>query len=156
VKRMRAILILVVMSIGSSIAGCGGSSPETDAQLTKTKLVAQGDAICGHAAERRNEQLKVFIAEHRSDLEGISERKAQGLLVLKVGLPLVSDEIDQLRELGYPAGEKKQLEAFYTALEDAVKKGEADPATALAPTGNPFGRADRLAKAYGFKLCGNI
>jgi hypothetical protein len=52
-----------------------------------------------------------------------------------------------------PHGETQEVEAIITAAEEAIEKGEEDPASLVTDSGGPFTKANKLAREYGLTAC---
>lgn len=143
----RGFLAASVMAIMALVfvAGCGGGD---DNSLTKAEFIQQGDAVCRKAEETKNKALEKAFAEENKG----SEKEIQEKLVTDVALPPVAAMADELSELGPP---DEQAEAVVSAYEEIVAEIEAKPETAFS-TEEPFGKANKLAKQYGFKACSEI
>ncbi len=72
--------------------------------------------------------------------------------------PIYREMVDDLRELGYPAGTKARLRKLYAAMERAmdraVGKIEADPQVAVVGPGT-FGSVNDRLDAVGLGRCGS-
>jgi hypothetical protein len=148
-----AIAALVV----SAVAACGGggssSTTSTAAELTKSQLVAQGDAICKDARDR-------FAA-----LQGSPPTTPEETATFTQHLiDITTSEVDQLRALKPPASVKpsldrylKSLDANVDVLKEGLKAAQQSDATAYAKAQAKAvkGQVKRLqyARAVGFKEC---
>jgi hypothetical protein len=74
--------------------------------------------------------------------------------VIKLGLPQIQVEAEELDELGAPEGDEEQIDAIVAGIEDGLKKAEEDPiSTNKSGAANPFAAVDKLTTDYGFKVC---
>jgi hypothetical protein len=138
-------LFAFVAIVAAVLGGCGGSSSEAEASLTKQQFLARAQAIC-EASER--EQLKNGV-EYLNKHPGIEEEE----IVVPVGLPPLQKQVDQIEALPPPQADRPQVEEITAAFEKAIKHAEADPGSVVTETPNPFGKADRLAAGYGLAAC---
>jgi hypothetical protein len=74
-------------------------------------------------------------------------------LVLEAALPPVKAEARELGDLPAPSRDEREIEAIITGLEEAVKKGESEPAVMITKGPGPFAKLEKLAREYGFKAC---
>lgn len=133
------------------LAGCGGSSDDSSAPaLTKAEFVAKGDAICERTDKRQATEFGVYVEENGENKSKAGEED----LVTNIGLPAIRIEIEELRELGVPAGDEEEIAAILDEAEEAVEEAEEDPGKVLREADDPFREVEKLAKAYGFKECG--
>jgi hypothetical protein len=127
-------------------AGCGGGSDPP----SKAEFIKKGNAICRKGNHDINAAVeKTFSGDERpstAKIKAFGERTA---------IPRVQREIDQLRRLGTPSKDQEEVEAFLGEAQSALDKVKADPALfATQEQHDPFAEANRLAKSYGLKVCG--
>ena len=154
-------LLAACAAIAMIVGGCGGGDDTTDTtastdstELTKAQFVKQGNAICAKANEELNKEVEKFFKE-----TGLGEKQSPSAAELKkvaeeFVTPIVGRQVDELRELGAPAGEEKQVEKILTAAEEGIEKSEEEPESLLAGENSAFGKANELAIDYGLKTCG--
>ncbi len=144
--------------IAAGVGACGGgggssSTTSTAAELTKSELVAQGDAICKDAHDR--------FAELQGSLPTTAEETAT---FTKKLIDITESEVTQLRALNPPASVKPALDSYLKSLDknvDVLKQGlkaaQQSDATAYARAQAQAvkGQVKRLqyAQAVGFKEC---
>jgi hypothetical protein len=151
-------LFVACAAVAMIVGGCGGSDDNTDstdsAELTKAQFLKQGNAICAKANEEVGKEFEEFAKENKlsEGKEPTEELLAEA--VEEILLPSVTQQVEEIRELGVPAGEEKQVDKILTAAEEGIEEAEDEPASAAAQTGGPFDDADKLATAYGLKRCG--
>lgn len=151
-------LLAACAAIALIVAGCGGGDDNTDStastELTKAQFLKQGNAICAKANEELEAKVSKLFKEN-----GLSENEQPTTAELtKVAedilTPIVSRQIDEIRDLGAPADEEEQVDKILSAAEEGVEKGKEDPDSLLGPNGGPFAKANKLAIEYGLKTCG--
>jgi hypothetical protein len=154
-KALLAALAALV-ALAPLVAGCGGGDDTTDetVTLTKTEFIKQGDAICKEGNKEIQEGFKDYAEEN--DLpQDKAPSNDQGVEITEtVILPNVKQQAEEISDLGAPEGEEKQVDELVTALEDAVAEGEEDPESLFKGSTDPFGKVNRLADDFGFKVCG--
>jgi hypothetical protein len=170
--------LIAIAAIVLLIAGCGGGSdsgstsagesatsagsessqavqPVTTSSLSKPDFIAKADKICQRESEHLLELIVNYIAEHKSH-PGQSEEEVAAEGVGKVLAPKFQAQIDQIHELGAPAGDEKQVEALLKAMQHAVfaleKRNEIDLSTGVD---REFQQAGELALDYGLETCAN-
>jgi phosphoenolpyruvate synthase/pyruvate phosphate dikinase len=154
-KALLAALAALV-ALAALAAGCGGGDDTTDESvtLTKTEFIKQGDAICKEGNKEIGEGFEEY-AEEKDLPENQEPSKEQGVEITEtLILPNVQQQAEEIRELGAPEGEEEQVDELITALEDAVAEGEEDPESLFKGKTDPFGKVNKLAKDFGFKVCG--
>jgi hypothetical protein len=150
------VLLAGALAIAAVVAGCGssGDSTETDEvtiALSKDEFIKQGDQICKEAEADSEAEAEDFAKENGFELESASEEQLEEA-ISEVLVPSLNRQIDEIDALGAPEGDEGKVEAIVVALEDGSAEVEDDPS--LAIKGEPLKDASRLAKAYGFKVCG--
>ena len=156
-KRLIAMLF-GVLAIAVIAAGCGSSSSEeSTSSLTKAEFIKQGDAICAKGNKESEAEFEEFGEEN-----GLSENKepskaVQEELVTSIVLPSVSGQLEDIRALGAPSGEEEQVDEIIETVEGEVEEAEAEPALffeAEEEGKSPFVEGNKMAREYGFKVCG--
>jgi predicted transcriptional regulator len=145
-----------LIAVGLAACGGGGASSSTTStatELTKSQLIAQGDAICSDAHDR--------FAQVQSSPPTTSEEAAT---FTQRFLDITESEVSQLRALNAPASVKPALDDYLKARDRqiailkqglaAAQKGDAT-AYSQAQAKVAKGQVDRLqlARAVGFKQC---
>ncbi len=149
-----AVAIGALTAVGFSACGGGGSSTtSTAAELTKSQLIAKGDAICKDARDR--------FAELQGSPPTTPEETATFTQKL---LDITESEVSQLRALNAPSDVKPALDRYVKAMDknvDVLKQGlraaQQSDATAYAQAQAKAvkDQVKRLqyAQAVGFKEC---
>lgn len=115
------VALTLALALALGLAGCGGDD-ESKELISKQEFLDQGNTICS-AGNLAVDEIGASI--DRNDQE-------QLLAAIKEQVvPLVRGQIDDLRALGYPDGDKDTLEAIYTDTEDVLDTWEDDPSQAL-------------------------
>lgn len=153
-KRLISLLVALA-AIALVVAGCGGGSDSTEgtSSLSKAKFLKKGNAICvGHEKEIQA-GFEKFAKEHN-----LSKKKepSEGELkeLSEVLLPIVQSQIDEIRALGSPSGDEKEVEAILSAAEKGVEEVEKKPSVIAEGGGGPFAKANKLSREYGLTKCG--
>jgi hypothetical protein len=144
--------------IATGISACGGgggssSTTSTAAELTKSQLVAQGDAICKDARDR--------FAELQGSPPTTPEETATFTQKL---IDITESEVSRLRALNAPANVKPALDNYLKSLDkniDVLKQGlkaaQQSDATAYAQAQAKVAQDQvkrlQYAQAVGFKEC---
>lgn len=158
-RRTLLVLALSLAAIPLLLAGCGesdstaGDTADDSAAISKAQFVAQANAICA----KTNQEL-TKIAEDFTEENTLSAQqqltKAQVGELSKLALPPIVRQFEEIRALGVPAGDEKQVNAYLSAADEAIEKGEAEPTAIYGANGGAFAKANRLATAYGLDKCG--
>lgn len=154
-RRGFLVLLLFGATIALAVSGCGGSDSTADAPkpILKTEFVVQANAICAKTGQELTKIGEDFSKENPLP-EGQQLTKAQVSELSKLALPPIVRQFEELRDLGVPAGDEKQVNAFLSAGEAAIEKGERDPAAIYGANGGAFAEANQLATDYGLDKCG--
>jgi hypothetical protein len=152
--RVTAIAALIAAGLGACGGGGGSSTTaETSAALTKSQLIAQGDAICKDARNR--------FAQLQGSPPTTPEETATFTQEL---IDITESEVSQLRALSPPPDVKPALDRYLQAMDenvDILKQGlraaQRSDATAYAQAQAKAvqGQVKRLqyAQAVGFEEC---
>lgn len=147
---------VVVLAVALALAGCGGSSKTSSSTsatvakpvLTKAEFLAQGNAICAEgnrklaAAQKTLEQAVGNAAPTRAQISAF---------VNGVFVPAIQAQIDKLRALGAPAGEKAAVAHALNLAQADIDAVKAKPQTLVS--GHPFANFAHLVHAYGLRSC---
>lgn len=139
------MLATLVAAIGAT--GCGGDSEE-DTQ-PKAQYIKQADAVCGKTEGRQNALVKEVLKEPKIK----NERKAFTRTVEIAGIPPLQKQVEELEDLAPPEPGAEEAEAFLTEFKNALGEVEEDPPS-ISEAPNPFEKAEKMAKEFGFKVCG--
>lgn len=90
---------------------------------------------------------------------GIKENEepsnAQGVEISETILvPNIENQSEELRELAAPDGDEAEISAMLDSLDQGVEEAEEDPEALFTAKSDPFGPANKKAKEYGLKVCG--
>jgi hypothetical protein len=131
------------------LALAGVATAEGDNPLTKQQFIKKADKIC-RAAETQGDQA----AEQYFAALGPNEEPDIATLTAFIGAygPVVQGEIDDIRALDEPKADRKKVKKILGAVQDALDTITEDPSVLL--DSSPFAKADKLAQAYGLKVCG--
>lgn len=140
---------------GDSTAAASGGQAETieTSSLSKAEFIKQAEAICAREGEHFLQLISSYMSSH-APKSGESEQEVAAEGVRQTLLPKFQNQIDQIRELGAPAGEEEEVEAILAAMQRAVdalaKRKEVALATDIDQEFRPAGR---LAIRYGLEYC---
>ncbi|HKH14778.1 MAG TPA: hypothetical protein VKA47_09000 [Solirubrobacterales bacterium] len=155
---MRITWVALATLLIALLAGCGGGGTSSTTstggeELSKSELIAKGDAICKDAHDR--------FAELQGSPPTTPEESAtftQGLI------DITESEISQLRALNAPASVKPALDNYLKALDKNVAVLKQGLAAAQNSDATAYAKAQakavkdqverlQLAQAVGFKEC---
>jgi|SRR5215204_3968075 len=155
VSLKKAVLaaLAALVALSALIAGCGGGDSTTDetVNLTKTEFIKQGDAICKKGNDQSEKEAEKFAEENGFTLEKASKDQLEEA-VAEVLVPSVNQQAEEIAELGAPEGDEEQVEEIIVSLEGAADKIEDEPSAVF--DGKVLKEPSKLAKDYGFKVCG--
>jgi hypothetical protein len=145
-KRVIA-LFAATLAVALFVLGCGGDS----ASISKAEFVKKAEAVCEKGEESIRKDFKAFVAKYESATKPTKADLAA--LVSAVISGNIEAEVKELRAIGTPSDGGQQVEALIDAREESLKEAEAEPQEAIADGEKVFGKASKLAKAYGLKAC---
>jgi hypothetical protein len=134
--------------------GVSTSSDSTASSLTKAEFINQGDAICKKGNEAVNSEAEEFAKESGIDTSKPTTAEQEEVVSEVVG-PAIRQEAEEISALSAPGGDEKEVKSIVEAVEAGAEEAEESPSSLVeGETGGPFAEANKLAKEYGFKVCG--
>lgn len=133
-RRLAAALIAVGMLV--ALTACGGG----DSEKTPSKAAFRKDAnaICKKASKEFD---KIAAPKSADDLTKMVKDKL---------VPRYRKMVGELRDLGYPKGEKDRLQKLYGDMDAFLDKAMKDPEQVLNQSGSTI---DKRLKEYGLSEC---
>lgn len=149
------VSIFGLLAIALIAAGCGSGSVTTStvAVLTKKEFLKQGNQICSEGNKEINAGVEEFVGENKISQKQEPTDAQKTEIVETILLPSVTKQVEGVKNLGAPSGEEDQVEAIIVAAEEAIEKGEEDPASLVTEGSGPFAKANQLAGEYGLTAC---
>lgn len=149
----KAFLAVGMVIASVALAGCGGGDDGDGSEeaLTKVEFIEQGDRICEKSEKQSETEAEEFAEENGFDLEKASGEELEEAIAA-VLVPALEQQAEEIDALGAPEGDEEEVEAIVAALEDGTAKVEDDPGAVFE--GAPLKEASKLAKDYGFEVCG--
>ena len=142
-----------VVAIAVIAAGCGSSSSDTStAEMTKAEFISQADAICRKGNAEIQTEFEALAAKNGLKKNEEPDKAMLVELSETVLTPNVKNQSEELAELGVPSSDEGEISAMLDALDEGIEEAEEDPEALI--DGDPFGPANKLAKEYGLKACG--
>jgi hypothetical protein len=140
--------IVAVGMMAALVAGCGSSSSSTstgasEAELSTTEFVHQGNAICQAGNKVLNKAAsKTFTGGQPTD--------QQVQAFADVAVPSIQGQIDDIRALNPPADLDAKVSDFLDQAQTALDKVKKDPSLFQ---GQPFADVNKTAKGIGLTEC---
>jgi len=150
-KRILAMLVGVV-ALAAIVGGCGGGDEEQS--LTKAEFIKQGDKICKTSSDEILAGYQTFTKQHK--IKEFPSRVQGYEITEQIFIPSVEKRLEALRALNPPPGDQKTVEAIWAPAEEGVEVGREDVKKVFTKGDTPFDKSNKLAKKYGFKVCGTI
>lgn len=143
---------------GGGAGGAALSSSEvaesvTTASISKAAFVKQADAIC----EKREKQIQadfLVYAKENKDVKEPTEADYTALIDAVLA-PNIEKEVEEIEQLGAPAGDEDEVGEILAARIEGLNHVESSPKTVIDSNEDIFAEASKLAKAYGLKSCGS-
>lgn len=157
-------LVAAALACALVAAGCGGSSSSgsgDSSSPSKFEFVGKADAACAKGNKEVKTKYAAFLKENKitkatENEESPAElKKSQAEVIETIAIPAYKQQAKEISALGAPSGDEDAVNAFADAVGEGIKKAEEDPVGVFTGTSKPFAKADKLAKEYGFKVCGN-
>jgi len=138
-----------VVAIAIVAAGCGSG----DDSLSKAEYIKQGDALCKKGSGEIEKEVETYAQENDISLKKEPSEEQLAAISEDVIIPAVQSQLDGLKDLGTPSEDEAKADEVLDALEEGIEKGEEDPGAFVEGEGT-LGKANELAKEFGFKECG--
>jgi hypothetical protein len=139
--------LAAVLATGAVVAGCGSSDDDsTTNALSQSEFVAKATAICQPANEQIEDAAQKIIGSGPPTPQSF-ERFATAAVI-----PETQGVIDKFRELTPPSSQSQAYASLLTELQSVNDELKADPSR-LAQQGNPFEKANQLARQAGLNAC---
>jgi len=156
----------MALAIALIAAGCGSDEDAsttttssaaangTKGALSKAEYIDAADGVCVNGAERSEAEFNEFLQE-KAIPKGQEPTSAQFAEVgEQILVPAFQRQVDEIRSLGPAPENPDQIEEYLNGLEEAIKEVEENPTLAKSPA-KVLVDTDKIAQAYGFKVCGN-
>jgi hypothetical protein len=154
---------LLIVSATLAAAGCGGGSKQTTTTATsRADFIEVADAICGNHQSRR-EDLESQARELGALTTPAKARKVAA--ILRQESSNLEAEARELQDRPAPAANRAQLETLFATIReraDAIDRwargydrlNERAIRLGQIRVGVLTARAEKVASAYGFRVCG--
>lgn len=137
---MRLTSLLVAVCLGLlAMAGCGGG-------ISKDEFVKKANAICKKGSDE--------LSDAASDVDVSGGLDKLEEFMTDTAIPNIEKQIENIRDLGFPDGDKAKLEGILEDAGKAIDEIKKDPGDALSG-GNPFADVNEGLQAYGLDDCGS-
>ncbi|MGA8927468.1 MAG: hypothetical protein WB462_14750 [Solirubrobacterales bacterium] len=144
----QAASLAALLATGALVAGCGGSDDNsTTATLSQSEFVAKATAICKPANQR------IEVAAHKYlGTGGPPTPQAFEQFATAAVIPETQTVIDEFNALTPPADSAQAYDAMVAELQSVNDRLKANP-QALSQQGDPFAKANQLARQTGLDVC---
>ncbi len=160
---IRGVSIVAALFLaGFTLSACGGSGGAGDevsittGSLSKAEFIKRADAICASAKSRFSREYTAFVQEDKALFAGKAGKAAQAValekIVNEILVPNFQRAVDGISSLGAPKADERPVTAFLSAVEQRLGELEETPSEATESAA-PFGKAEKLARAYGLTGC---
>lgn len=154
--------IVTALAAGALLlAGCGDSddsavsrptpAPEpgqgSKYQREKADYIEETDGYCRRLRRRIRKEVRPYVLKAPSS----PKASAEFVRVLK---PRMEFEIRRVRSIVLPERDVETVLHFLDVWGDVLKRAERDPVAFVRAT-SPFAESEKLARQYGFKVCGS-
>lgn len=146
------------LAVALAVAGCGGGDELRTSSIGKAAFIKEVDAICSKGNERVEDDFTAYARKTHFTPDKINKKVSEAEaaeLAETVLLPAVRQEAAAIRKLSVPSGDQDRIEAMLDAIDEGIETTEKIPKAVLEETSVGFGVASRLAKEYGFQVCGS-
>lgn len=128
------------------------SAPVTTSSLNKPAFVKNANAICRRERARLLPEMNAYLKKQGSD--GTASGAFLADMFRAVFIPSIEREMEAIRGLGAPAGDRQEVEAILVAQEAAVEEMRSlESLSAIFDLGGRFAKADAKLQDYGLTGC---
>jgi hypothetical protein len=147
-NRMRSGLLGLAVVVVAVVAGCGSSNDNgtTTTSLTKAQWIAKADAICKTSNQAINQAGQQQFGKQQKPSQADEQK-----FVTDTVIPNVQKQLDDIKALGFP---DDQASAILDSAQSALDRGKQNP-TLLTQNDQLFAQTNKMATAYGLKVCGS-
>lgn len=138
--------MLVVAVAALLMAACGGGGQE----LSKATYIERGNAICADSQRR----IESALGSAFKTPGEIPSDEAITAFATRTMAPTIQREVDRLRDLEPPSGDRDRIDDMIQAGQDGVDEVRQDP-TIILSSSKSFERYRELSSAYGLQGCGD-
>ena len=146
-------ILAVIATIGGGCGGSDGGSSTATASISKADFIKKADAICSKAAKQTQAEFAEFAKKNQLAATKEPTPAQYAELGKTILIPALKRQVSEIQALGAPSGDEQRIADFLTAVEQAIKKAEAEPQAARSPE-KLLVDADKLIATYGFEVCG--
>ena len=146
------ITLTLALAFAMPAAACGG-----DDKPSKDEWIKKADALCA----KYDPQIEEAGRKAVGDTGGKVPRPEQITKFINAALPVQEKEISEIDKLERPDGDDDKIQKIVDAAEGGnrqLEKAASDPDLAqrliVEQKEDPFAEANRLAREYGLKKCG--
>lgn len=180
--RRRAGFALALLFVLALLVGCGGESGETGAgqpdsaegtgaavegegtgesagaprlsekPISKRAFRRRANRICEATVGTVLARAAPIIKEAKGNSEADRE-EAEAELMVTVMAPELRREVNRIRALGTPPGDRRQIERILAAVLDVADEAEDKPESLAGYNQTFFARSTNLAERYGLEAC---
>jgi hypothetical protein len=146
------------------LVGCGSSGTEEPAaRTTTTGAPAATTSEAGSGTDemaradfvtRANEICREAIEALSGQEPDTADEDAMVAYLSDTFIPSVRQQLDDIRDLGFPPGDEAELAEMLDGADAALDRLEADPATVLTSGEDPFAEVNDQLNSYGLTECG--
>jgi hypothetical protein len=151
-RRMLLVLAVLGALIAAFLSACGegDGNSGTEESLTKAQFVKQADGICAKYNRMGETQFQEVVESLNLDqAEPSKDVAAKGIAA--VAIPILEEQIEELRALPAPEGEEQEVELILARQEQSLEKVEDEPLFRVS--GNPYEELNKPAADYGLVEC---
>jgi len=138
---------------GSSDGDDGGTTVEAGS-LSKAEFVKQANAICTRRRGQFYGEFGAFVRKEQQNPAKPSEGAPEERLYPEIAAPNFETQIEEISELGTPAGGgEQQVAAILDAFQQVADYASDDPRDFARNIEGRLGELPKLARAYGLDSC---
>ncbi len=157
------LLCLALPSCGGSGEGSATDTAQSPGQgqiavhataISKADFIKQASSICLAAKKRTSKEFETYLGENKVPSGGPGMIAKAEDVVETVFAPIYTSQITQIRALGAPRDDVKQVGAILTAMSEGIQQAKLEPLKFIQK-GTALNKASKAVVAYGMPACSN-
>ncbi|HET6997147.1 MAG TPA: hypothetical protein VFI03_01030 [Solirubrobacterales bacterium] len=147
-----ALAAAAAVAVGCGSNAEGGDSGLSTSSLSKAEYVKKVDEICELGQRQMIAEFSSYARQQGTPDNLVDPKLAPGIVTVLI--PAIKAQNEEIENLGAPAGDASEIEAFLNARRKVVARAEKRPPRNIFKFGDEFRYSpNKLATKYGLKAC---
>jgi hypothetical protein len=147
-----AVVLIALTALVGSCGSADDDSANADIDPAKASYIEEADATC----TEQSAEIRRLIAPYTNNGDYADLTEPQASEMVKEALaPAMGFEIRSVRAIVLPQKYVSEVLRFLEVWQQVVDQAEKNP-LAFVREQNPFAKPERLARDFGFEVCGSL